>query len=140
MVLLFRMKASFDLLGEEAGKGNENAFQALTKCLGQKSHLGSFAPDALGLAAAAGNKDALNLLLDYKNWNILDSSAHFALCIPAKANIGPAVDYFVEWLANLEPRQRHGGIILDVTNALASASAQGNQKAQSALQKFEDSR
>jgi len=31
------MKAAFDVLGEEAGKGNEKALQALKKCLGLRS-------------------------------------------------------------------------------------------------------
>jgi ankyrin repeat protein len=130
MLNLFRMTAAFDLLGDEAGKGNENAFQALKKSLGT-NHLKSFAPDALGRAAAGGNKEALDILLHYEQWDILQSSALFALCIPAKANIEPAVDYFVTGLPNIEPY-----IVMDATNALASAAAKGNLKAQKALEKF----
>ncbi len=130
MLNLFRMTAAFDLLGEEAGKGNDNAFQALKKSL-SVGRLSSFAPDALGIAAAAENKDALDILLQYKQWDILESSALFALCIPAKANIEPAVDYFVTELPNIEPY-----IVMDATNALASAAAKGNLKAQKALEKF----
>jgi hypothetical protein len=135
MLNLFRMKAAFDLLGEEAGKGNDNAFEALKKSLGV-GRLSSFAPDALGIAAAAGNKDALDILLQYKQWNILDSTAIFALCVPAKANVEPAVDFFATWLSGLQPYERGGGMVMDATNALASAIAKGNKKAQAALEKF----
>jgi ankyrin repeat protein len=135
MLNLFRMTAAFDLLGEEAGKGNDNAFQALKKSLGV-GRLSSFAPDALGIAAAAGNKDALDILLQYKQWNILDSTAIFALCIPAKANVEPAVDFFATWLSGLQPYECGDGMVMDATNALASAIAKGNKKAQAALEKF----
>ncbi len=135
MVLLFRMKVAFDVLGEEAGKGNDKAFQALKKGLGVP-RLASFVPDALGTAAAQGNKEALDLLLNYQKSGILESSAEFALCIPAKADVGPAVDHFVTWLATIQPWERNGGLIIEATNALASAAARGNQKAKDALQKF----
>ena len=59
MLNLGRMKAAFDVLGVEAGKGNNAAFQALTNSLKLRG-LRSFAPDALGLAAAAGNREALD--------------------------------------------------------------------------------
>src|SRR5262249_26384296 len=42
-----RMEAAFKVLGEEVGKTNEVAFQALKKSLGIR-YLQSFAPDALG--------------------------------------------------------------------------------------------
>jgi hypothetical protein len=135
MVLLFRMKAAFDVLGEEAGQGNDKAFQALKKSLGTP-YLGSFAPDALGIAAAAGNKPALDILLNYNQRGILESSALFALATPAKANVGPAVDFLAAWLENIKPDERTGGTALSVTNALASAAAQGNPTAKAALQKF----
>jgi hypothetical protein len=135
MLNLFRMKAAFDLLGKEAGKGNASAFQALKKSLGV-GRLSSFAPDALGIAAAAGNKEALNILLHFDNWGILESSANFALCLPAKANVEPAVDYFVMWLPNIKAFDGSGGMVLSATNALAEAAAKGNQKARDALEKF----
>jgi ankyrin repeat protein len=136
MVLLFRMHAAFDLLGEEAGKGNEKAFQALKKCLGQKSRFQAFAPDALGIAAAGGNKEALDILIHYEDWGMLESSARFAICVPTAANVEPAVDYFANWLLNLKPYERNSGVVDSATNALGSAAAKGSQKAQAALEKF----
>ncbi len=58
------MRAAFDVLGQEAAKDNNNAFQALKKCLGNP-HLKAFAPGALGIAAAAGHKGALEILLHH---------------------------------------------------------------------------
>jgi ankyrin repeat protein len=79
---LYRMKAAFDLLGLEAGKGNAVALQALKKSLNMP-RLAAFAPDAFGIAAAAGNKEALDILAHYEQWGILDSAAIFALSQPA---------------------------------------------------------
>lgn len=135
IVLLGRMHAAFDVLGEEAGKGNEKALAALKKCL-SSGRLASFAPDALGIAAASGNKDAFEILSHYQNWNILDTTAHFAMAHPIEANFEPAVDYAVNWLSTLNPSQFSGGVALATTNALAKAAEKGNQKAKDALQKF----
>jgi ankyrin repeat protein len=136
LLLLGRMHAAFDLLGEEAGKGNGRALQALKKCLDPNCRLQSFAPDALGIAAAAGNKEALDILIHYNDWGILQSSAVSALCAPAKANVEPAVEYFVNWLATLQSDERDGGMAIAATNALGSAAAMGNPKAKAALEKF----
>jgi ankyrin repeat protein len=132
---LGRMKAAFDVLGEEAGKGNNAAFQALTNSL-KLGRLRSFVPDALGVAAAGGNREALDILLHYQQWDILESSAMFALYEPAKANVGPAVDYYAAWLLNRRPYERGGGIMLDVTNALGAAASLNNTNAQLALNKY----
>ena len=136
MVLLFPMKAAFDVRGEEAGNGNEKALQALKNWLGLRSHLQAFAPDAIGIAAAVGNQEALEILLHYDKWGILESSARFALCVPAKANVGPAVDNLVTWLSAITPFQLNGGIMIETTNALAKAADLGNLKAKEALQQF----
>jgi hypothetical protein len=78
MLLLFRMTAAFDVLGDEAGRGNTKALEALKHCLAQHP-LSAFAPDALGIAAAAGNKEALGILQHYQEWGILESQAQEAL-------------------------------------------------------------
>lgn len=126
-----RMRAAFDVLGEQAGQGNDAAFQALKKSLGREP-LKSFAPDALGIAAAAGNGQALDILLDYKQWGIMDSTAGLALRTPAAADIQPAVDFFVAALR--DPANAHNGIDSYALPALQSAAAKGNQKAKAALE------
>ena len=136
IALLGRMRIVSNLLGEEAGKGNEHALEALKKSLRDKDRFMSFAPDALAVAAAAGNKAALDILIHYQDWGILDSSAQFALCKPIAANVEPAVDYSAKWLVSLRGSARDGGVVMDTTNALASAAAKGNQTAKEALEKF----
>jgi ankyrin repeat protein len=134
MLNLSRMKAAFDLLGEEAGKGNGKAFEALKQALAA-GRLASFAPDAFGIAAATGNKDALDILLHSKQWGILESSTIFALSKPVKAGVDPAIDGLAAWLFHLKPHAS-GGMVMDATNALADAAAKGNQKAKEVLKKF----
>jgi ankyrin repeat protein len=128
-----RMKAAFNVLGEEAGKGNDKAFQALKKSLGVHA-LNSFAPDALGTAAAAGHQEALDILLHYDKWGILESSANLALIAPAQANLQPVVDYFAGVLLN--PKNAYRGVYGAARETLAGAAAKGNQKAKEALGKF----
>ena len=128
-----RMKAAFYLLGADAGKGNDYAFQALKKSLGLRQ-LNSFAPDALGIAAAAGHQEALEILLHFKKWNILESSANLALVAPAKANVQPVVDYFADVLLN--PANANRGVYGAAREGLEGAAAKGNEKAKDALEKY----
>jgi len=129
------MKAAFDVLGEEAGKGNAKAMAALKRCLRERSsRLSSFAPDALGIAAAAGQEEALDILLRHKEWGILDSTAVFALVAPASANRERAVDFMVSWLS--DPQHRGDGMALSASGALEKAAEKGNQEAKTALAKY----
>jgi hypothetical protein len=133
---LFKMKAAFDVLGEEAGKGNDKALGALKRCLRERnSNLGSFAPDALGIAAAAGQGEALDILVQHDDWGILESSAIFALAAPATANRERAVDYLALWLSN--PDHYGGGMALSAVEALEKAAVKGNDHAKLALAKYE---
>ena len=136
IALLGRMHVAFDLLGQEAGKGNAHALEALKRALRAKNTFTSFAPDALGVAAAGGNKEALDTLLHYRDWDLLESQARFALCKPIEANFPPAVDESAKWLLSLRGMDREGGVVMETTNALASAAAKGNQTAKEALEKF----
>jgi ankyrin repeat protein len=129
----YRMQAAFTVLGEEASKGNDKAFQALKKSLGVPS-LKSFAPEALGTAAAAGNQEALDILLQHNQWGIMESSTILALTPSAETNLQPAVDYFIDLLIN--PANRNRGGLGSVKGVVEDAAAHGNQKAQAALEKF----
>src|SRR5204863_9170139 len=131
---LFKMRAAFDLLGEEAGKGNGKAMGTLKRCLRERGthfHLAAFAPDALGIAAAAGQEEALDILLHYNEWDILDSTAVFALEAPASVNRERAVDFMVSWLSN--PQHRGDGMALSAAEALKKAAAKGNDNAKEAF-------
>jgi ankyrin repeat protein len=131
---LIRMHAAFDVLGQEAGKGNVAAFRALKKSM-SAGRLNSFAPDALGMAAAAGNQGALDILVRYQESGILESTAIFALAKPVEAGVDPAIDCVGAWLSHLK-YDLSGGMVLSTTNALAVAAEKGNQKAQAVLNQF----
>ena len=127
---LILMRAAFTELGEQAGQGNTNAFAALKRALGV-AELRSFVPNALGIAAADGHAEALAMLLNYKQWGILKSSAMFALCAPAEKNNAQAVDFLSGILANPADRALWQG----ASQGLAAAATQGNLKAKAALEK-----
>lgn len=132
---LIRMDAAFNLLGDEAGKGNEAAFQALKKSM-SAGGLSSFAPDALGMAAARGNTNALDILVHYQESGILESTAISALAKPVEAGLDPAIDCVGSWLAHLDADEFSGGTVLSTTNALAAAAAKGSHQAQVVLNQF----
>jgi hypothetical protein len=132
---MFKMKAASDVLGEEAGKGNAKAMEALKRCLrDHSSRLSSFAPDALGIAAAAGQEEALDILLRHKEWGILDSTAVFSLVAPASVNRERAVDFMISWLS--DPKHRGDGMALSASGALEKAAEKGNQQAKAAFAKY----
>jgi hypothetical protein len=132
---LVLMRAAFTELGGQAGQGNTNAFTALKRALGV-AELRSFVPNALGIAAAAGHAEALNMLLNYKQWGILKSSAMFALCAPAEKNNAQAVDFLAGILANPADRILWQG----ASQGLAAAANHGNLKAKTALEKYASAR
>lgn len=126
------MRGVFDVLGEQAGQGNPQAMQALKDSLGAGGHLRAFAPDALGKAAAAGNTEALGILVNYPAWGILLSSAVSALAAPAEANMEPAVDVLVGVLQN--PRSR--ALWQTASQGLVGAALKGNATARTALEAY----
>jgi hypothetical protein len=132
-----RLRAASEIIGEAAGKGNDNAFQTLKKCLDDK-YLKYFSLDPLGVAAAAGNQEALDLLLHcHEKSGILENSVCFALASAAKANQPLAVDYFAALALDPEiPKKQFYGVAWLIKEVLESAAAQGNQKAKDALEKF----
>lgn len=130
-----RIGTAFVVVGDEAIKGNEKAFQVLKHCLDPKNPVngfGMYALEAFSRLAATGNKEALDIVLHYDTQGTMNTF----LYAPAAANIEPAVDYFVKWLTTVKPYELEGGLVMEATNALASAAAKGNQKAQAALEKF----
>jgi hypothetical protein len=131
-----RLNAAFQVLGEEAGKGNANAVWALRVYLG-RADMKYSAVEALGTAAAAGNEEALNLLLHYRDWNLLENTTAFALAESAKANKEPAVDFFVTLALNPESaKHSYYGVGWLVKEVLETSATNGNSKAKDALDKF----
>lgn len=131
-----RMMAAFNVLGEEAGKGNNNAFQALKTYL-EGGKLRGWAPNALGIAAAAGSDESLNLLLRYRDWHLLENEAAFALAAPAKANKEPAVDFFMALALDPESaKHQYYGVGWLVKEVLQTSVTNGNPRAKDTLDKF----
>jgi len=132
-----RIDAAFRVLGEQAGKGNNNALQALKMCLDRRYFLKGFAPDALGIAAAAGNDESLNLLLHFRDWNILENTAAFALAASAKVNREPAVEFFVTLALDPQSvKHQYYGVGWLVKDVLQTSVTNGNPRAKEALDKF----
>jgi hypothetical protein len=122
------MRAAFDPLGEQAGKGNRKAFEALKASLAYK-HMNGMAAGALGHAAAAGHAEALDMLLNSEKWGILKSTALYALGGAAEQNNAKVVDYLIAVLDNSPDRS----LCFAATKSLTAAANRGNAKARAAL-------
>jgi len=130
------MHAAFDILGEQAGKGNAKAFEALKRSLGRKP-LSSFAPDALGIAAALGHAEALQILLHHDQHGILKSSAVFALQAAAEKNNAQAIAFLLAILDNPADRPLWYGAAQGLAAARGLVAARDNPKVRAALEKYE---
>lgn len=128
-----RLNAAVKVLGDEAAKGNDHAFQAL-KTLVKDRHFSYSVATALGAAATAGRPEAIEILSHPNDWNILYTTADLQLEPAASANVSPAVDYFVDVLLN--PTNAAHGRYGVAQRSLESAAGKGNQKAKDALEKF----
>ena len=120
------MRAAFDILGREAAKNGE-AMKALEYANGKQS-LRSFTVDAFGLAAAAGNQQALDALLNYKSNGWLLSSTIAAMKYPADENQSQAIEFLLAVLDNPQDRPLHHM----ARQGLECAAANGNEKAKAA--------
>ena len=121
------LRVAFKVIGEEAGKGSETAFQVLYRATRMR-FLEGMAVYALGDAAAAGNERALEVLLDPKRF-LLDSSPTGPLVAAAKVGNVKAVEYLAA-VAN-DPKKRAEWAM--VTNGLEGPAAAGNATAIDAL-------
>jgi len=132
-----RLHDAMTILGTEAGKGNLNAMLALQKLLGDK-RLKYSSLNALGIAAAAGNTVALDLLLHaHERYDVLQNSICFALEPAVKTNQPAAVDYFVTLSADPNAARNHFyGVGWEIKRMLETAKMNGNAHAGAALDKF----
>ncbi len=134
MTNLALMSAVVEVLGAEIAAGSPEALDAIQRAL-SIPRLKSFAPKALGLAAAAGHEESLEMLLDHRRWGILLSSTVSALEKPAARNNDRAVEFLAGVLA--EPRNRP--LWLMASQALGPAANAGNARAVAALKTYQDS-
>jgi hypothetical protein len=121
------MRAAFDIVGTEAAKNSE-AMKAL-EYANVKQSLRPFTVDAFGLAAAAGNRQALDALLNYKSHGWLLSSTVAAMKYPADKNQTQAIDFLIAVLDNPQDRPLHHM----ARQGLEGAAANGNGNAKVAL-------
>jgi hypothetical protein len=132
---LFLMRAAFRELGEQAGRSNAQAMAALQSAAFNRQ-LKAHVSDALGIAAADGNEQALDMLLHHQDWNMLQSSAVFALRAPAEKNNERAIDFLVAVL----DREGNRPLWHGASEGLKVAAANGNAKAKAALEKYEQTK
>jgi len=122
------MTAAFAPLGEEAARGSKTAKEALMFFVGNKD-IRVFAADPLGIAAAAGDKEALSLLLNYERTGFLESTVVSSLVPAANSNVTEAVEFMFRVLEDPTANAiRHFAV-----SGLWGAARSGNQKARAAV-------
>jgi thiol-disulfide isomerase/thioredoxin len=125
------MRAAFDLLGQEAAKGKALAFDALKAALSQNTPHG-FAVLGMGIAAAGGHKESLDILLRYDEHRISQLLAVDSLMEPAAANIEPAVAVLIRVIRNPDDKPLHWM----ASEGLKGAAQKGNAQAKAALDEY----
>ena len=99
------MRIAFDEVGKKVGRDDTDgpALKALNYALKTKG-LNSLAIDALGDAAATGNKLTLRMLLEYKKNRLALSTVTFALVKSAEKEIPEAVEFMIAIMDNEQHR------------------------------------
>lgn len=128
---LMLMKAAFEPIAIAVGNGSQKALDILFYA-NHSSRLKSFVPHAMGTAAAMGNKQALEALLNHDRYDWLLSSAVFALQGAAEKGIPEAVDFLIEVVENDSAHALWHG----ATQGLVKAAREGNERAHQALDKY----
>jgi hypothetical protein len=159
------IEAAFNLLGSEAGGGNEHALRALVRSL-HRRHLSAFAPEGLSLAAQQGNPAALQAITSM-DWSGRDAQGLIRrMKEPAERGDGTAIDLLAQIAGQpqLKPLRHlasspiataaergHGyavdvlielgrndkGYRPDVLRGLRAAAGQGHERAATALKEME---
>jgi hypothetical protein len=122
------LRVAFAVMGEEAGKGSETAFQALWSATRMKD-LKGMAIMALGQAAGMGNERALEPLLDPDRYLLLPSTATSALKFAAENGNTRAI----EALAAVGSDPKRKAMWYQIAENLQKPAAAGNATAIDAL-------
>jgi hypothetical protein len=122
------IRIAFKVMGEEAGKGNETAFEVLWRATRMKT-LSGMAIMALGQAAGMGNERALEPLLDPERYLLLPSTTLFALKPAAESGNERAIQAIASVAAN--PKQQ--ALWYGAANNLQKPAEAGNATAIDAL-------
>ncbi len=119
-----KIRPAFDILGKEAGKGNDFALKALLRGLRSPS-LDGFSTNALGDAAGMGNQKALEVLLEPEKYGTLLSSTVGALARAAESGDTRIVDCLTKVISDKKQRSLHHM----ATGGICNAMEKGNEKA-----------
>lgn len=130
----YKIRAAFDVVGPAAGQ-NTAAWKAL-QYAAKKAEISSFAIAAYGLAAEAGNNDALKALLNYKDNGWLLSTTVLAMRAPAQKNIPEAVDFLIAIMKDPSLRALHSAS----AEGLKEAADSGNTEAQELISSYRSNR
>jgi hypothetical protein len=123
------MRDAFKILGDAAGEDNPHAITALVVAA-KVPTLRSYAPHALGQAAAKGSEKALEILTQPVKFGLNASSTILALQ-PAISQENPAA---IKALQGMLEKPGNGGLHYMIATALQAAAAQNNQGAVDALE------
>lgn len=119
-----KIRPVFDMLGKEAGKGNDFALKALLRGIRSQS-LDGFSTTALGDAAGMGNQKALEVLLEPEKYGTLLSSTVGALARAAESGDTRIVDFLTKVISDKKQRALHHM----ATGGICKAMEKGNEKA-----------
>lgn len=127
------MRIGFDEIGKKIGRDDTDgpALTSLKYALKTKG-LSSFVIDALGDAAAMGNKVTLQMLLDYKANRLGLSTVVFALGKAAEKEIPEAVEFMISIMDN----DQHRALWRTASMSLKNAARHGNLRAKAAMLKY----
>lgn len=125
--------SAFDEIGRSVTLPTEDdpAFQSLRYSL-EYQQLRSVGAHGLGIAAAAGHRPSLTILLDHRKHGVVCAAAATALKESAVRGIPEAIDYLIALLDD----ESHRHIWHTAAHALEPVAQQGNPAAKAALEKF----
>ncbi len=115
---------SFDILGESAAQGNVAAREAILNSM-QRPKLRSWAGFAVGRAAALGDQEMIDFLVDYKTNSLLQCEAVMHLVAPAQKGYPKAITFLAGQTKDINNRS----LWFMVMDGLSSATVSGNRTA-----------
>jgi hypothetical protein len=129
------MRIAFDEVGKKVNPADTDgpALKSLNYALKTKG-LSSLAIDALGDAAATGNKVTLRMLLDYKKNGMGLSTVTSALEKAAEKEIPEAVEFMISIIED----DQHRALWRIASSSLKNAARHGNLRAKTAILKYAD--
>jgi RNA polymerase sigma factor (sigma-70 family) len=122
------LQTAFQVITDEATKGNPNALQALSQSVGIKELQGT-ALASIGILAGNGDEVALDILTNPSKYGVLQSSAVSALKPAAERGVQKAIDALAA--VTRDPKSKPLWHL--ATEGLSKAAASGNDVAVDAL-------